>query len=217
MNMAAATSGRPLRADARRNRDRLLEVANAAFAEHGLDIGVAEIARRAGVGSATLFRHFATKEDLISALLEQRLDEMDAVVAAASELQDPGEAFRSMMVEVVRLQVRDRALVQCMVGVEERTAQPQINAHVERFVSGVQSLLSRAQAARVIRDDVVAEDLLAILSGIAGTPMPRLGRPELAERYLAIVLDGLRPNAPTPLHIEPAVMADLTAARLRAR
>lgn len=205
---------RPLRADARRNRDRLLEVAAEVFAEHGLDVGVAEIARRAEVGQATLFRHFATKEDLISAVLDQRIDEMEGVISAACAIQDPSEAFAAMMLDVVRVQVRDRALVESLMGVVRTFSQPRIDEHMCKVTVEVQAILSRAQAAGAIRDDVIAEDLMSLACGVASAYIPELGRPELVERYLGIVLDGLRPAAATPLHPAPATMADLAAVQL---
>src|SRR5688572_7195835 len=76
-------AGRPMRADGRRNRERLLAAAREAFAEGGRDVGVAEIARRAGVGSATLFRHFATKDDLLAAILDEMLEQIETAMTTA--------------------------------------------------------------------------------------------------------------------------------------
>src|SRR3954465_11493357 len=83
-----------LRADAERNRRRILEAAAAAFAESGLDVGVAEIARRAGVGAGTIFRRFPTKEDLVVAIVEERIAQMVTLAEEALEEDDAGEAFR---------------------------------------------------------------------------------------------------------------------------
>jgi AcrR family transcriptional regulator len=216
MTTAAATE-RPLRADARRNRDRLLEVAVEVFAEHGLDVGVAEIARRAEVGQATLFRHFATKEDLVAAVLDQRIDGMEGAIAAAGDIADPDVAFTTMLRDVVRIQVRDRALVESLIGVVQSFSQPRLEEHMRQVVAGVQAVLDRAQRAGLVRADVIAEDLMALTCGLASAYLPELERPELVERYLGVVLDGLRPGGATPLHPDPATMADLAAVRLAPR
>jgi AcrR family transcriptional regulator len=216
MTTAAATE-RPLRADARRNRDRLLEVAVEVFAEHGLDVGVAEIARRAEVGQATLFRHFATKEDLVAAVLDQRIDGMEGAIAAAGAIADPDVAFTTMLRDVVRIQVRDRALVESLIGVVQSFSQPRLEEHMRQVIAGVQAVLDRAQRAGLVRADVIAEDLMALTCGLASAYLPELERPELVERYLGVVLDGLRPGGATPLHPEPATMADLAAVRLTPR
>jgi AcrR family transcriptional regulator len=216
MTTAAATE-RPLRADARRNRDRLLEVAVEVFAEHGLDVGVAEIARRAEVGQATLFRHFATKEDLVAAVLDQRIDGMEGAIAAAGAIADPDVAFTTMLRDVVRIQVRDRALVESLIGVVQSFSQPRLEEHMRQVIAGVQAVLDRAQRAGLVRADVIAEDLMALTCGLASAYLPELERPELVERYLGVVLDGLRPGGATPLHPEPATMADLAAVRLAPR
>jgi len=206
---------RPLRADARRNRDRVLAVAAEMFAEQGLDVGVAEIARRAEVGSATLFRHFPTKEALIAAVFEQRLEEFETILDGVEEIEDPQEAFRTMMVRVVRAQVRDRALVQSLINVVSTFAQPRIEEHIRRVTAEVGAVLQRAQEAGVVRDDVIPEDLMALCCGVASANCAELERPDLVERYLGVILDGLRAEQPTPLHPAPATVEDIAAAQQR--
>jgi len=210
----APSAERPLRADARRNRERVLAVAAQMFAEQGHEVGVAEIARGAGVGSATLFRHFPTKEALIAAVVEQRLGEVEALLASAQEIEDPGEAFRTLMLDVVRAQVQDRALVEALIDLVHASS-PRIEEHIERVTEGVGAILGRAQEAGLVRDDVVAGDIMALASGIASAHCPDLQRPDLVERYLGIVLDGLGPQGASPLHPGPATFDDLAAARLR--
>ena len=210
----APSAERPLRADARRNRERVLAVAARMFAEQGHEVGVADIARGAGVGSATLFRHFPTKEALIAAVVEQRLGEVEALLAAAEAIEEPGEAFRTLMLDVVRVQVQDRALVEALIDVVH-TSSPRIEEHIERVTDGVGAVLGRAQEAGLVRDDVVAGDIMALASGIASAHCADLQRPDLVERYLGIVLDGLGPQGASSLHPGPATFDDLAAARLR--
>src|SRR5919199_2999337 len=97
-------AARPLRADAARNRDRVLRAARDAFAESGLEVGVEEIARRAGVGKGTLYRRFPTKEALVNAIFEDRLDELEALAARAEREGDAWAAFARFMGEAARMQ-----------------------------------------------------------------------------------------------------------------
>ena len=100
----------PLRADAQRNLGRVLDAAAEAFAEHGADVSVDEIARRAGVGHATVFRRFPTKDALIEAVVLKSVSELVAAAEAALEEPDAGEAFRHFVWRAAELQSRDRAL-----------------------------------------------------------------------------------------------------------
>src|SRR3979490_1732149 len=101
---------RPLRADAERNRARLLEAASALFRERGLDVGVAEIAEAAGLGRGTLFRNFASKEDLIAAVVAERMHSAALSGEALLAQADPGDALFQFMAELVGRQQMDRAL-----------------------------------------------------------------------------------------------------------
>src|SRR5262249_41876712 len=95
---------RPLRADAARNRARILEAAREAFAESGLDVGVEEIARRAGVGKGTLYRRFPTKEALVRAIFEDMLAELERLVDEVAAIPDAGDAFVRFLGESARRQ-----------------------------------------------------------------------------------------------------------------
>src|ERR687884_292227 len=98
----APPAARPLRADAARNRDRVLQAARDAFAQAGLDVGVEEIARRAGVGKGTLYRRFPTKEALVQAIVQDRLDELEAIAARCQAVPDAGEGFAQFLSEGAR-------------------------------------------------------------------------------------------------------------------
>ncbi|MFP5380306.1 MAG: TetR/AcrR family transcriptional regulator, partial [Vicinamibacteria bacterium] len=105
---------KPLRADAERNRRHILEAAAAAFADGGLDVPVAEIARRAGVGAGTLFRRFPTKDDLVIAIVEQRIDDIAARFEEALADPDPWAGFAECMEAAVAMQVRDRGVLEAV-------------------------------------------------------------------------------------------------------
>lgn len=197
---------RPKRADALRNRDRVLAAARIAFAEGGPDVAVSEILRIAGVGSGTLFRHFATKHDLLLAVLEQTFDRMADGVAEALAMDDPWEALVRVLSLTAEVQSQDQAFLQA-VG-PELFGEPSLKARNEQMMGQLGELVTRAQAAGVVRADLVPEDLPFIIAAVGGatqqcSPAPTQTSPDLWRRYLAIVLDGLRPEGATPL-TEPA-------------
>jgi AcrR family transcriptional regulator len=160
-----------LRADAQRNLDRVLEVAAECFAERGLDVSVDEIARRAGVGHGTVFRRFPSKEALVVAVVGARIRELTATVRAALEQPDAGEAFAGVFRHVAALYVDNRCLIE---GFERCTG----SAERDELLAAVETLVGRAQAAGALRNDVTAEDVLALVPAAA--------------RYPEVVLDGLR-------------------------
>lgn len=201
---------RPLRADARRNRERILAVASAAFAEEGFDVGVAEIARRAGVGTGTLFRHFPTKRDLQVAAVLERSAEMRAAIEAAVAEPDPWRAFEGLMTRAVELTAADRCLGHALR--EGMIDEPRLMALSDEMLTGIETVLARGRAAGVIRADVAPEDV-PVLASLVGSTLERFGRsqPELWRRYLGVVLDGLRPAGTTPLEPGPPALRDLGA------
>jgi len=202
---------RTQRADARRNRRRVLDAARARFAEDGLDAQIDEIAEAAGVGVGTVYRHFPTKEHLIEALVEARFERIrERGTRALSEAkEDPWEAFRGFMRFSVELQANDRALSQVMA------SRPEVmGAHAEG--SGVfelsGKLLALAQESGDLRTDAVVEDVPMIICGLGHvTQAARAGEtaPGMSwERFLAIVLDGLRAPGGPPLPECSRLLAD---------
>src|SRR5881409_451714 len=105
---AAPAVSRPLRADAARNRTRVLDAARTAFAEHGLDVGVEEIARRAGVGKGTLYRRFPTKEALVRAIFDDILEEVETLSRETDEEPDPRAAFAHYLNASARMQASNQ-------------------------------------------------------------------------------------------------------------
>jgi AcrR family transcriptional regulator len=179
----------PLRADAQRNLERVLEAAAVAFAERGAEVSVDEIARRAGVGHATVFRRFPTKDSLIAAVVCKRVEALVEHAAAALERPDAGEAFRDFVWHAGETFAADRALWDGLGCVEPDVAESKAELNAL-----VQQLIARAQEAGAVRVDVGAEDV-SLLVGSAIQATRQAVDPEAWRRYLAVVLDGLRPPA----------------------
>jgi AcrR family transcriptional regulator len=179
-----------LRADARRNLERVLEAAADAFAEHGADVSVDEVARRAGVGHATVFRRFPTKESLVAAVVCRRVEALVAFAAEALERPDAGEAFREFVWRAGETFAADRALWD---GLGRCVEVPEVAESKGELHERVQQLIVRAQASGALRPDVGAEDI-SLLVGSAIQATRHSADPEAWRRYLAVVLDGLRPQ-----------------------
>jgi AcrR family transcriptional regulator len=184
-----AQPDRPLRADAARNRARVLEVAYDTFAAEGLSVPIDEIARRAGVGAGTVYRHFPTKEDLFRAVIEDRIsrivDDGRSVLASG----DPGQAlFTFLRSMVLQWGATDRGLADALagVGIDIKDAVPDVE---EAFLGLLGDLLRAAQKAGTVRRDVDVPDVKAI---VVGTQAMQAYNPDTAERLLEVVLDGLR-------------------------
>jgi len=178
-----------LRADARRNRDAILAAARAVFAESGLEAPLDAIARRAGVGRATLYRRFPTRDDLVAAIHQDNLAELERV---AAEAPDPARAFLDIILAVSRMLAADRGFV------EHLRRRSGVTPYVaERFLAIIDEPLRRARRARLVREDLRPADVLLIvdmIGGAATVTWPQ--QPEGREpRMLELLLDGLRPRS----------------------
>lgn len=182
---------RPLRADARRNRDRLLEVARQAFAAEGVSVSLDEIARRAGVGPGTLYRHFPTKEALFEAVVHERLRHLVDQARALSRADDPAAALFAVLDRVVADAAAKADLVDALAGagVEVRTAVAATAADLRHEIG---SILARAQDAGTIRGDIGTADLMAVLGGVLLALRQPADNGADPRRALAILCDGLR-------------------------
>ena len=191
-----------LRADAQRNLERILEAARAVFARDGLEASVADVAERAGVGTATIFRRFPTKDDLVSAVLEYELDAFGARARAAAESDEPGEAIGAFMTSMIQSFIEDRGFCEAMG--TELFNRPRIQELVGDLTVSLEQLLKRAQAAGAIRDDVVAADIGFLVNAVgqAGLRLEHTA-PGAWRRYAEIVLGGLRPEGARPLTHKP--------------
>ena len=180
---------RRLRADAARNRARVLEVAYDTFAAEGLSVPIDEIARRAGVGAGTVYRHFPTKDALFQAVVEDRMQRLVEDGRALLESAGPGEAlFTYLRSLVLQWGAADRGLVDALAGfgIDIATAAP----HAEdAFLAMLDELLRAAQRAGTARPDIGVREVKAIMVGCQAM---EAYNSELAERVTDVVVDGLR-------------------------
>ena len=197
-------SARPLRADAARNRTRVLDAARSAFAEGGIDVGVEEIARRAGVGKGTLYRRFPTKEALVRAIFDDILDEIEQISTRAAEQADAEAAFAFYLGEAARMQASNQGFFDVVM---QRLGSAALSTEQrQRFLDAAARPLQRAQAAGAVRMDLVAEDVQLMLRMLGATTRPAPdGQPmdEHWPRYLGLLLDATRPPAATELPAAP--------------
>jgi AcrR family transcriptional regulator len=179
-----------LRADARRNREKVLRAARAAFAKSGYDVPLDEIAARAGVGAGTVYRHFPSKEALFEAVITARIEDLVADAQARAATGEPGPAFFGFLGRIADEAADKRDLPDAMA----------IPGAVQNAVrDALDLLLRRAQAAGAVRPGVTAADLIVLFKGMfasiraAGpTPQGPMDR-DLRDRLFAIITDGLRP------------------------
>jgi len=191
-----ATHGgdRELRADARRNRERVLRAAQQMFAADGLDVPLDEIARRAGVGPGTVHRHFPAKETLYLAVAIDQLEQL-AAQAKALAASDPATALFTQLSAMMASGTENVAVKSALAAAEFdlRTAAPDVAADLTRQVK---DLLDRAQEARAVRGDVTTEEVMALVAGAfaairhAGAETSR----ERSQHIAQLILDGLRPQ-----------------------
>jgi len=205
---------RSMRADARRNRARVLAAAEEVFSEEGAKAQVDEIARRAGVGVGTVCRHFPTKQALLDAVLEAMYASLLAQAEAALTEPDAGTAFDAFFHQLAEFQARHRALAESMASTMDLSESAQAMKHALR--RALTQLTKNAQAVGAIRDDIGAADVTTLFSGIAHTTaLAGDLQPVLRKRYVEIILDGLRPHGRDPLPGKPISFAQLDRIRNR--
>jgi AcrR family transcriptional regulator len=179
-----------MRADARRSHERLLTAATAAFAEHGADAPLEDIARRAGVGIGTLYRHFPTRLDLQEAVFR---NQVSAVCAQGEELAgapSAGDAFAGWLRVLATYLVTKRGLAGALIAAHGRDSEV-ISSCSQVMRATASRLLERAQEAGAVRPDLTATDVMMLVHGVV---VATERTPEQADRLLSLTLDGLRPR-----------------------
>lgn len=189
------TTSRPLRTDAARNAELLVRSAWRAFVESGPETPLEEVAKRAGVGVATLYRRFPTKEDLLLAVLEWRYAE-DIQPAFEKALAD-SDAWRAMVTALeaaLEVAVSARRVIQAA-----RDPGALLDGIKLRYIAGLTGVVQRAQAAGVVRADITEADIRMMLFMLISSVRMSTGQSIVWRRALGVLLDGLRPTAATPL------------------
>jgi AcrR family transcriptional regulator len=205
---------RRLRADAERNRRRLIEAATEMFCQRGLEIGVGEIAQQAGVGRGTLFRNFPTKDHLIAAVVVARMTDSTLRAREALHGADPGQALFELVDQSIGRAATDRALFDA-IG-DTWLTNDEIRAAHTALMGVLDELVVRAQAAGALRSDIGAVDVLMMIKGVceAMRSFQHLD-PEVGMRQLDLLWSAIAsPDAQRPLRGHPPTLADLEDAQL---
>ena len=188
----SADSRRPMRADARQNRERLLRAASQAFGEVGPEVCLEDIARRAGVGVGTLYRHFPNRQALLEAVYRDQIDAMLAESAALLDHPSPGEALDAWMRMILDYMLMQRGLKETLLSEGESSV---VALCKQQLRAAGDAVIVRAQQAGVVRSDVRSTDLLRLIHGIVRvTEQTPEGRAQ-AQRMIEIMMAGVHTQA----------------------
>jgi AcrR family transcriptional regulator len=190
----ATTGERPLRADAQRNRDRLLDAAVRAFSQEGPEVTLDAIAKDAGVGIGTLYRHFPTREALVEAVYRNELDRLCDAAAELLQSMPPDAALRTWMDRFIDYMTTKRGMADALRALIASGGNPYAHT-LDRMTAAISSLLAAGAAAGTIRSDVEPGDVLATIGGIS-LALGEMGQRTQAGRLLDLLMDGLRYQAP---------------------
>jgi AcrR family transcriptional regulator len=188
-----ATAPRPQRADAQRNRERVIAAARAAFTELGLEARMEDIARRAGVGVGTVYRHFPTKEALMGELLSAKWRAMrDQVRESLDTESDAWEAFAGALRRNAEIMASDAAIRDAVLTSDSPEVWERAEAARQELLAVTEELVARGRAARVLRDDLEVSDIPLVMCGVCATMGRGPGGEDAWRRHLDLVLDGTR-------------------------
>jgi AcrR family transcriptional regulator len=182
------TAARPMRADARRNFERLVTAAREVLTERGSEAAMEEIAKRADVGVGTLYRHFPRRIDLVEAVYREDVDGIVALASDVSERYEPWEALVAWLHGFLRYAESKRTFLNELHEAFEKCPDLAVRSR-ERVGGAVHLVLSRAQEAGVVRPDLDEHDLMQLVGGMC---MARNASLEQNERLLTLVLDGIK-------------------------
>ena len=180
--------GAPKRADARRNRERLLAAATSAFAQQGADAPLEDIARQAGVGIGTLYRHFPTRLALQEGVFRNQVETVCARGRELAEAPSPGEAFAAWLRVLAGFLATKRGLSHALISTLGKDSEV-ISSCGQAMRTTVEKLLNRAQQARAVREDLTAMEVMHLMHGI-GVAVEHT--PGEADRMISLILDGMR-------------------------
>jgi AcrR family transcriptional regulator len=193
-----------MRSDAAGNRDRLLASAHVVFAEHGLAATLDDVARHAGVGVATAYRHFPNKQALASEVLEGAMEQLAADAETALKIADPWQSFAGFFETVVAHQSRHRGLHH--LSAADGIASPAVQ---KRFEEAVKTLFKRAQREGVVRADASPTDIGPLLVMMRTViDLSPASKPDLWRRMLGFLLDGMRANGQAPASVSGLTPAE---------
>lgn len=200
------STDKPERKDVVRNRARLLEAADELVAQHGVSFGLDAVAKHAGVGTGTVYRHFPDRAALLAAMLERRIDTIEHLLQQAADAPDAYQALRDYVFTLCELQTGDLGIWQ-VIGAQPDDGQDPVRARLQPLL---EKLVARAQQTGRLRPDFTITDLVMI-TWTAGALNERLGplEPQIWHRYLGAMLDGFSAPAepPHPLPV-PALTPD---------
>ncbi len=185
---------RPLRADAERNRLKIIAAAHALFAERGLDVSMDDVAERAGVGVGTVYRRFTNRDDLVTGVFTEHLKRVAARADEALDDPDPWSAVEGLLTWFCTVMAEDRGLAAIIMRIDH--SQPEIEAVKAGFSSRIEKLIDRAMAAGVLRSDLASTDVFGIftmISAVADAMQPTV--PGAWRRYLELILRAIHADA----------------------
>lgn len=198
----------PLRVDAERNRARILDAARQVFAEHGLDVPMSEVARRAGVGIATFYRRFPTSDDLIAAVFAEKMDAYARAAEAALEVENPWTGFSDYVLSVCEMQAADAGFADILA----LSPRPVFADQRSRAFRAFTKLVQRAKDAGALRSDFAHQDLVMLLMANAGLAHATSGNARAWRRFTEYMLQAFRapgvgtlPPAPKPREMYQAL------------
>jgi AcrR family transcriptional regulator len=181
-----------LRADARRNRARILAAAEDVFAEHGASASTEEVARRAGVAIGTVFRHFPTKDDLLRAIMKDLLERLTGQVSQLAAEGDPAAALFEFFTSMVAQAAAKKTVVDLLAATGTDV---QVTAAVQALRDGIGQLLAQAQQVGSVRGDVQIAEVMALITSTCQGALQGGWDHHLQHRALAVIFNGLRPAA----------------------
>jgi AcrR family transcriptional regulator len=195
MSVTGVGGPRPMRADAQRNYARLLDAATAAFVEHGADdVSLEEIARRAGVGIGTLYRHFPTRQALLEAVYRDQVESLSARAEELLRAESPGDALADWLRAMMKFSSTKHNLTSALLATLGKESE--LLSSCGQVIRGAaEAVLARAQQAGAVRPDVSAGDVMRLVHAVNIATQRGPADPGQADRMLALILDGLRPQA----------------------